>query len=146
VRGMKGRGKRREDERGEMRGERGEAFRFERLEVWDRAMVWAKRVYDVTASFPTVEQFGLTSQLRRAAVAVPSNIAEGTGRFSSIEFVRFLEIAYGSLMEAVCQCRLAADLDYLPSEEHAMLRSEAAELARMLSGLRAKRQEETGTR
>jgi four helix bundle protein len=129
-----------------VRGQGGETFRFERLEVWDRAMAWTRRVYAATASFPPAERFGLTSQLRRAAVSVPSNIAEATGRLSSTEFVRFLEIAYGSLMEAVCQCRLAADLGYLPSEEHATLRSEAVELARMLSGLRAKRQEEAGAR
>jgi four helix bundle protein len=118
-----------------------EGFRFERIDAWRRTMAWTKHVYVATGRFAAKERMGLTSQLRRAAVSVPSNNAEGTGRISSVEFVRFLEIAYGSLMEAVCQCRLAADLGYLLESEHDSLRAEAEELARMLSGLRASRRE-----
>ena len=115
------------------------AFRFEKLEVWQKAMAWVKRVYNATAAFPPEERFGLISQIRRAAVSVPSNIAEGAGRSSGAEFARFVEIAYGSLMEVVCQCRLASDLGYLPEDEHRSIRAEAEELARMLSGLRESR-------
>ena len=75
-------------------------FRFEKLDAWNRAMEWARAVYGVTASFPADERFGLTSQRRRAAVSVPSNLAEGSGRSSNAEFARFVEMTYCSLMEA----------------------------------------------
>ena len=79
-------------------------FRFQKLQAWQKAVDWAQRIYAVTASFPNDERFGLTAQLRRSAVSVPSNIAEGSGRGSDRDFARFLEISYGSLMEALSQC------------------------------------------
>ncbi len=115
-------------------------FRFEKIEVWQKALAWTQRVYEVSQSFPAKERFGLTAQLRRAAVSVPSNIAEGADRETSAEFVRFLEIAYGSLMEAVCHCGIAANPGYLSSADQESLRSGAEEIARMLSGLRSYRQ------
>jgi four helix bundle protein len=78
-------------------------FRFEKLEVWQNAIEFAGRVYDFTRPFPADERFGLTSQMRRAAVSISSNIAEGSSRNSDVDFRRFLEIAYGSLMEVVSQ-------------------------------------------
>jgi four helix bundle protein len=114
-------------------------FRFEKLDVWRKSMDWVKVVYQATQEFPKSEQHGLTSQLRRAAVSVPSNIAEGTGRTSDADFVRFIEIAYGSLMEATCQLHLAVELGYLRTEDLANLKASAAEIARMLSGLRKHR-------
>jgi 23S rRNA-intervening sequence protein len=74
-------------------------FRFERLVVWHKAIEFADHVYSATKGFPVDERFGLTSQLRRAAVSISSNIAAGSGRPSDKEFARFLEIAYGSVME-----------------------------------------------
>jgi len=74
-------------------------FRFERIEAWQLARALNRKVYAVTRQFPKDEQFGLTSQLRRASVSVSSNIAEGSGRNSDVDFAHFLEIAYGSLME-----------------------------------------------
>jgi len=74
-------------------------FRFERIEAWQLARVLNKTIYAVTREFPKEEQFGLTSQLRRASVSVSSNTAEGSGRNSDVDFAHFLEIAYGSLME-----------------------------------------------
>jgi len=114
-------------------------FRFEKLEVWGKSMTWVKDVYQATDSFPDNERFGLTSQLRRSAVSVPSNIAEGSGYSSDAAFLRFIEIAYGSLMESVCQIRLSEELGFLSEKKAKELRQGAEELARMLSGLRSAR-------
>ena len=111
-------------------------FRFERILVWQKAMGLTRRIYEFTGSFPDSERFGLSAQLRRAAVSVPSNIAEGSSRATNADFARFVEIAYGSLMESVCQCRLATDLGYLPAAAYDILRDQSDEIARMLSGLR----------
>lgn len=102
-------------------------------------MVWVKAVYQATRTFPDTERYGITSQLCRAAVSVPSNIAEGAGRNSDAEFVRFIEISYGSLMEATCQLHLSADLGYISRDEVSALLTSADEIARMLSGLRQHR-------
>ncbi len=118
------------------------AFRFEKLDVWQKAIAWIRDVYATTATFPDAERYGLSAQLRRCAVSVASNIAEGTGRATDADFVRFIEIAYGSLMEAVCQCQIAADLGYIVAGTHEQLRSEAAAIGRMLTGLRRHRMPE----
>ena len=86
------------------------------LVAWQEAMAFAREVYRVTRSFPGHEQFSLTSQVRRAAISIPSNIAEGAARESAREFVRFLGIARGSLAEVETQLLLAADLDYWDPE------------------------------
>ncbi|NLI00443.1 MAG: four helix bundle protein [Chthonomonadales bacterium] len=121
-------------------------FRFEKLDVWRKAMAWLRQVYAVTSSFPDSERYGLSAQLRRCSVSVASNIAEGAGRNTDGDFVRFLEMAYGSLMEAVCQCQIAADLGYIDRVSLDGLRSEAAEIARMLTGLRRHRMPERTSR
>lgn len=111
-------------------------FRFEKLEVWQEAIAFADDVYRMTRTFPREEQYGLTSQLRRAAASVSSNIAEGSGRASDAEFSRFLEIAYGSLMESVSQIHVAIRQEYMSQIDSDALRSRAERIARMLSGLR----------
>lgn len=111
-------------------------FRFEKLDVWQKAIVFASRVYSVTRAFPDTERFGLVSQLRRAAVSISSNIAEGSGRSSDREFIRFLDISYGSVMEVVSQIQIALDQQFIQVDDHQSLYSQADELARMLSGLR----------
>ncbi|MGC1276314.1 MAG: four helix bundle protein [Planctomycetaceae bacterium] len=105
-------------------------------DVWHEAIDFADRVYDLTASFPSTERFGLTSQMRRAAVSVSSNIAEGSGRPSGVEFMRFLGIAYGSLVETISQSHLAARHHFLDPAGLEDLRMCAEKVARMLSGLR----------
>jgi four helix bundle protein len=110
-------------------------FRFERLVVWQRAIEFAEIVYEITERFPRTEQFGLMNQMRRAAVSVSSNIAEGDSRASGKERVRFLEIAYGSLMEVVSQSAIAQRRKYLPQTKVHELRELAELLARMMSGL-----------
>jgi four helix bundle protein len=83
------------------------------LRVWQDAVALVKQVYECTKSFPSDERFGLTSQLRRAAVSVPSNIAEGAARRSKREFVQFLTVARGSLAEVETQIIIGPDLGYL---------------------------------
>ncbi len=112
-------------------------FRFEKLDVWHKAVAFACRVYEVTRTFPADERYGLTSQMRRAAVSVSSNIAEGTGRSSDKEFIRFVEIAYGSLMEVVSQSQIALEQAFLSENDRGDLYQRADELARMLSGLKS---------
>ena len=108
---------------------------FRDLIVWQCAMVLARRVYHETASFPKSEMFGLQSQIRRAAVSIPSNIAEGHGRLSDKVFRVFLAQARGSLYELQTQLELAADLGYLPAEAYDKLSSDCTEAARLLNGL-----------
>jgi four helix bundle protein len=112
-------------------------FRFEKLDVWQKSIEFADRVYAVTREFPNEERFGLTIQMRRAAVSISSNLAEGSGRSSDKDFAHFVEIAYGSLMEVVSQSQLAVKQSFLPQQAKIELDERAEELARMLSGLRA---------
>ncbi len=112
-------------------------FRFEKLDVWHKAIEFADLVYALTRTFPDAERFGLTSQMRRASVSISSNIAEGSARSSNKEFTRFLEIAYGSLMEDVSQSQIACRQSFLQQHDREVLYGKAEQLARMLSGLRA---------
>jgi four helix bundle protein len=92
-------------------------------------------IYRTAAGFPKDELFGLTSQLRRAAVSIPSNIAEGQGRLSEKEFRHFLGQARGSLMEVETQLQIAENLSYLPKEQTTALMQSCAEVGRILNGL-----------
>ena len=103
--------------------------------MWQRAMTFVESVYRVTQAFPRDEQFGLTSQLRRAAVSIPSNIAEGQGRQSTQAFQNHLSIAYGSLQETETQIMLAHRLGYMEQATQIELLKAAGEIARMLNGL-----------
>jgi four helix bundle protein len=113
-------------------------FRFEKFEVWQRAIQLADAVYTITRSFPDSERFGLTGQMRRAAVSVSSNIAEGSSRASDKDFARFVEIAYGSLLEVVSQAFIARNQKFLPATEFDALYADTEQLARMLSGLQSR--------
>jgi four helix bundle protein len=112
-------------------------FRFEKLDVWHRSIDFAAVVYEATRAFPADERFGLTNQMRRAAVSISSNIAEGSGRVSDVDYARYVEIAYSSLMEVVSQAALANRQELITSDRYLAVYREAEELARMLSGLRA---------
>ncbi|WP_290645611.1 four helix bundle protein [Kosmotoga sp.] len=90
----------------------------EKLQVWQSVMDLAETVYKITDKFPKTEIFGITDQMRRAAVSIPSNIAEGRGRSSTKDFVRFLNIAKGSLYELQTQCILANKIGYLDQENY----------------------------
>ena len=108
-------------------------FSFERLVVWQKSRALVKEIYRLSASFPHEEKFGLIDQLRRAAVSVSSNLAEGSGRMSAKEKIHFCEIAYGSLMEVMCQLLLAYDLSLLPGTELTRLRPLIEEIGRLIS-------------
>ena len=111
-------------------------FNFEKLDVWKKAIDLADLVYTLTRCFPSEERFGLTNQMRRAAVSVSSNIAEGSSRNSRLEFARFLEIAEGSLFEVVSQSGLSVRLGFLSESDSLSIYAAADEQSRMLSGLR----------
>jgi four helix bundle protein len=111
-------------------------FNFEKLDVWHRAIAFADTVYASTRHFPSDERFGLTNQIRRAAVSISWNIAEGTSRVSKIDFAHFVEIATGSLFEVVSQSFIAKKQDFLTDEQFQQLYTSAEEQGRMLSGLR----------
>ena len=111
------------------------AFPHEELDVWQRAMVFAENLYKTTETFPAKEQFGLTSQIRRAAMSVPANIAEGKGRYHKKEFIQFLYNARGSLYETVTLLQLALTLRYLSSQQSQALAQHAQVVLSKLSGL-----------
>jgi four helix bundle protein len=105
------------------------------LIVWQKAMALVTEIYKVTVSFPRREDYGITSQIRRCAISIPSNIAEGYGRHSRNEYIRFLQIALGSLYELQTQLEIAANLGYLKKEEFDVLYESTREVERMLSSL-----------
>jgi four helix bundle protein len=110
-------------------------YKFEKLEVWKDARLYVKQIYNLTSSFPDKERFGLMSQLQRAAISVPSNIAEGLSRQSNKEQLRFLEIAYGSLMETYCQLYIALDLNYIQQQKFTEIKTEVDKIANKLNAL-----------
>lgn len=112
------------------------AFRFEGLEVFQLAVQFATTAYELTGAFPKSEVFGLTANLRRAATSVALNIAEGSGRGTEREFVRFLDIATGSVFETVASFVLAERLGYVKSEELGGFRESADRLARKLNSFK----------
>jgi four helix bundle protein len=110
--------------------------RFTELRVWQRSHAFALDVYRITATFPDGERFGIVSQVRRAGVSIASNIAEGAKRQSRREYVRFLNVAEGSLAEAESLLRLSRDLGFADDAVVGELIKEAEEIARMLHGFR----------
>ena len=111
-------------------------FNFEKLETWQKAVAFADLVYSVTRDFPIDERFGLTNQMRRAAVSISSNVAEGAARNSKSDYARFLEIATGSLFEVVSQSHIGKSQKFLSKENFDRLYAAAEEQGKMLSGLR----------
>ena len=109
---------------------------YRQLIAWKKAMELDKLVYESTAKFPKEEIYGLAGQMKRAAVAIPSNIAEGQGRNSTKDFLRFISIAYGSLLELETQTLISEMLNYLTSEETNLLLEKCAEVGRLANGLR----------
>ena len=106
------------------------------LLVWQRAMDLVTDIYKITATFPIEERFGLASQARRAAVSIPSNIAEGHGRKSTAAYLNHLSIAYGSLMELETQIQIARRLDFISADETSTLAEQMNEIGKMLNGLK----------
>ncbi len=112
-------------------------YDYKQLDLYKESKTLVMMVYALLRKFPSVEQFALCDQLRRAVISVPSNIAEGSGRHSSKEQVHFLEIAYGSLREVECQLDIACDLGYISQEDLKYIIVQADKLGAMISGLRS---------
>ena len=108
---------------------------YRELRVWVKAHAFVLALYRATATFPRDEIYGLTQQLRRSAVSIPSNIAEGAGRFSTGDFRRFVDFAAGSAKEAEYQLLLALELGYITPTVHGPLTHELDAIQRMLRGL-----------
>jgi four helix bundle protein len=111
---------------------------YQDLIVWQKSMDLVERVYRMTRAFPKEELYGLTSQIRRAAVSVPSNIAEGQARRSTAEFLSFLSIAQGSRAEVETQTLIALRLRYVSRDQIEEILSVLDEISRMLNALKAK--------
>ena len=112
------------------------SYQFEKLIAWQEAKELTKAIYKLLAKFPRQEDYVLCDQIRRAAVSVPSNIAEQSGRTSLKEKIHFLEIAYGSLMEAYCQLQIACELNYISTKELETIKPLIFKTSRLISGLR----------
>ena len=108
---------------------------FRDLIVWQKSMDLTVMVYQTVKSLPKEEQYSLSDQIRRAAVSIPSNIAEGSGRKSLKEQIHFLEISYGSLMETYNQLLIAIDLDYITEESVEAIKPNIDGVAKMINGL-----------
>jgi four helix bundle protein len=111
-------------------------YGFEKLEVWQKSRELVKEIYLATQQFPSEEKFGIISQLRRAAISVSSNIAEGSSRRGQKDQARFYEIAFGSLIEVLNQLILAQDLEYLSPDKMEIIRPKIDCIGRMLNALR----------
>lgn len=112
-----------------------EIITFENLDAWRESMKLVRDVYTLTKKFPSEERFGLTSQVQRAVVSIPSNIAEGHGRYSKSEFANFVSIAHGSLNEVRTQIRIAQMLDYITEDEANSIISKCTTIGKILGGL-----------
>ncbi|PYS23202.1 MAG: four helix bundle protein [Acidobacteria bacterium] len=110
---------------------------YQELIVWQRAMDLVEDVYKTTKDFPREELYALTGQIRRAAVSIPSNIAEGQGRRTTADFLRHLSIAYGSLREVETQALIARRLNYIVQARLEEVMNRAGEVGRLLNGLMA---------
>lgn len=105
---------------------------FRKLEVWKRSRIFCKQIYIITEHFPNTQRFGLISQMQRAAVSIPSNIAEGTGRKSKSEFLYFLNISNGSAFELETQINISKDLEYISDEKEKELIEDLNIIQKML--------------
>lgn len=111
-------------------------FSHEQLDMWQFSMDFVTDIYKLLNRFPERERFSLTSQIRRAAISIPSNIAEGSSRFSEKEKIHFNEIALGSLAEVICQLDIALRVGYISQEEFNQFKSKASTIGKMISGYR----------
>lgn len=111
---------------------------FKELKVWRESMTLAKSVFSVTKTFPLEEKYGIITQVRRSAISIPSNIAEGTSRSSAKDFSRFLEIALGSSFELETQLILSTDFEYLNQHQSELLIDSVIIIQKMLFGLKNK--------
>jgi len=105
------------------------------LEVWKKALAFVNRIYQLTTQFPNEEKFGLTSQMRRCAISIPSNIAEGAGRSTKKEFINFLHISQGSIAELETQLLIARNLGFAGDSKIEKILTGLDEISKMIIGL-----------
>ena len=108
---------------------------FKELLVWKKSIEFVTEIYEITASFPSEEKFGLVSQIRRSAVSIPSNIAEGNARRSSADYIQFLKIARGSGAEVETQIVISKNLGFIEELKCEELTSKITEIMKMINGL-----------
>ena len=111
-------------------------YNFEKLEVWKFSIEFAKKVYEITESFPDIEKFGLISQIRRAVVSISSNVAEGSAKQSLKDQARFTKMAFGSLMEILNQMILSFKLKFIKEKDYIDIRNYIENLSRQLNALK----------
>ena len=111
---------------------------FKKLDIWIKSMDLVTEIYQITNTFPNYERFGLTSQMQRSAVSIPSNIAEGSAKSSNKDFSRFLEMSIGSSFELETQIILATNLRYLESENSITIQNKISEIQKMIIGFKNK--------
>ncbi len=111
---------------------------FRKLTIWIKSMDLVTEIYQLTNTFPQHERFGLMSQMQRAAVSVPTNIAEGSAKTSNKDFARFLEISIGSLLEMETELTIALNLKYIDSMIFEKIQNEIIELQKMITGFKNK--------
>ncbi len=111
---------------------------YTELLVWQKSIYLVKKIYRITSNFPTEEKFGLCAQIRRSAISIPSNIAEGYGRNSTSDYLRFLCIAMGTLFELETQLYIGSELSYINKADYATLESMVDEVERILTAMRTK--------
>lgn len=114
---------------------------FRKLEIWSEAIMMTKAVYDLTSLFPVHEKYGLCSQMNRAAVSIPSNIAEGCSRRTNLEFSRFLEIALGSSFELETQIEISKRVLYISQESYETVLNELHTLQKRVNAYKEKLKE-----
>jgi four helix bundle protein len=110
-------------------------YSFENLLVWQKSRVLAKDIYKLTATFPKEELFGITSQMRRCSISIPSNLAEGSSRRTNKDKARFTEIAFGSGLELLNQLIIALDLNYIEESKYLEIRMKLQEVTFLLDAL-----------
>ena len=111
-------------------------YSFEKLDVWKIAKEFVKHIYNLTQDFPSREKYGIVDQLRRAAISIPNNLAEGSGRISGKDKARFTQISYGSLMECLNLIIISSELNFIEQSDCKSLRDEVEAISRKLSNLR----------
>lgn len=111
--------------------------RFKDLEIWKKSRIFCSNIYSITSTFPNDERFGLTNQLRRTSISIPSNIAEGCSRNTNKDFSRFLEIAIGFAYEIETQLLIASDLGFINQENLETLSKSLEEIIKMTSKFRS---------
>ena len=111
-------------------------YSFEKLEVWKESISLTKNIYSLTDSFPANENFGLTSQLRRATISIGSNLAEGTARKSNKDKAHFITISYSSAMEVLNQLIISKELNYVSEKDYILVRKKLEKITNMLNALR----------